>query len=111
LQFGTLQSQIAGRTVISATLRLYPASIAADFNTQYAANAFTTAWATGTITFNNQPTYYTSPQTNMAVPTAGIAQDLNVTTMVQQWAAGTRTNNGILLRDVTYVLPGSTAYR
>jgi chitodextrinase len=107
-----VQSTIAGKTIISATLRLYPYILAADYNTTYSVNAYAGAWSTSTITFANQPNYYTSNQTSVAPPTTtAVPLEFNVKAIVQAWASGTWANNGFLLRDTNAIVPGYTAYR
>lgn len=107
-----VQSQIAGKTIVSATLRLYPYILAADYNTTYSVNAFAAAWNTSTITFANQPNYYTSSATSVAPPTTtAVPLELDVKAIVQAWASGTWVNNGFLLRDTSTTIPGYTAYR
>jgi hypothetical protein len=103
---------ISGGTIQKATLRLYVSVLPADWNTNYIVNALAGAWNTTTITFNNVPSYYTSPYTIKAPPTSGaIPWEVDITSIVQAWANGTRTNFGILIRDNNIAWPVNTAYR
>jgi len=107
-----VQPQIAGKKIVSATLRLYPYILAAEYNTHYSVNAFAGAWSTSAITFSNQPNYYTSNGTTVAPPTTtAVPLEIDVKAIVQAWASGTWVNNGFLLRDATTTIPGYTAYR
>jgi fibronectin type III domain protein len=106
-QFNTFASTISGRTIVSATLRLSPSSLAGDFNTVHAVNAFASGWSPTTITWNNQPQYYLAGQSNHAAPTVGVPVDFDVTAIAQAWANGSWANNGILLRDLTGPAPSA----
>lgn len=107
-----IQSQIAGRTIISASLRLYPYILPADYNTTYAVNAYAASWSASSITFANQPNHYTSNQDTVNPPaTVAVPLEFDVKAIVQAWANGTWTNNGFLLRDTQTTVPGYTAYR
>jgi hypothetical protein len=79
---------------------------------QHIINPLAGSWSTSTITFSNTPQYYTSPYVTKAPPTsAAIAWEVDVTSIVQAWANGSRTNYGILMRDNNIAWPGYTAYR
>jgi len=107
-----VQSQISGKTIVSAKLRLYPYILPADVNTTYAVSAFAASWSATAITFANQPQYYISGTVNVSPPvTTAIPLEFDIKTIVQNWANGTWANNGLLLRDANGVAPGYTAYR
>lgn len=107
-----IDALIGGKTITKATLILWPYGLPTDFNTQYAVNAMAAAWNTATITWNNQPNYYLSGEARINPPvTTAIAMEFDVTAIVQNWAKGTLTNNGFLLRDTTVSFPGSSAFR
>ena len=107
-----VQPQIAGKKIVSATLRLYPYILAAEYNTHYSVNAFAGAWSTSSITYANQPNYYTSNGSTFSPPTTtAVPVEVDVKAIVQAWASGTWVNNGFLLRDTTTTVPGYTAYR
>ncbi len=107
-----IQTQIAGRTIVNAKLRLYPYILPADWDTTYAASAFAGAWNTSIITWNNQPSHFQLGQSTVNPPTStAVPLELDVKTIVQNWANGTWVNNGILIRDTTMIIPGYTALR
>lgn len=107
-----IQSRIAGKTIVSATLRLYPYILPAEYNTTYAVNAYAGSWSATSITFANQPNYYTSSQDTVDPPaTTTVPLEFDVKAIVQAWANGTWVNNGFLLRDTDTTVPGYTAYR
>lgn len=107
-----VQSRIAGKTVLSAKLRLRPYILAADTGTTYAVNAFAGAWSGSTITFANTPNYYTSGSSSARPPSSTVLPlEFDVKAIVQNWANGTWVNNGFLVRDTSTLFPGYTAYR
>ena len=107
-----IQSQIAGRTIVSATLRLNPYILPAEYSTTYAVNAFVAAWSPTSLTFANQPNYYTAGGVTVDPPTtAVIPLEFDVRAIVQAWANGTWVNKGFLVRDTHVTIPGYTAYR
>jgi hypothetical protein len=101
LRFDALQSQIDGRTVARATLKLYPSILPGDWNTSYAVNAFVGPWDPSTITFKNEPNYWPTAQAVVAPPTTtAVALEFDVTAIVSRWANHTWSNYGLLVRDV-----------
>jgi hypothetical protein len=104
-------STLAGKTIISAYLRLWPYILAADFNTTYGINAFVSAWNTNSITFANAPNYYLANQVNVSVPLSTAQTNWNVTGIVSNWASGAWVNNGMIIQDNNYIFPNYTAYR
>ena len=102
----TVQSQIAGRSIQSAVLRLWPSSLAADVQTTYAVNAYAGPWNPATITLANQPAQFQSGQSNRQPPiTTALPLEFDVTTIVRNWAAGTWATNGVLLHDLSGTFP------
>jgi hypothetical protein len=107
-----IQTQISGRTIVTAKLRLYPYILPADWDTTYAANAFAGPWGASAITWNNQPNYYPTGQATVNPPTStAVPLEFDVKAIVQSWANGSWVNNGILVRDTTLTYPGYTALR
>ncbi|MCX6334965.1 MAG: fibronectin type III domain-containing protein [Bacteroidia bacterium] len=103
---------ISGGTIQKATLSLYVQSLPGDWNTTYIINPLAGTWNTNTITFANTPNYYTSPYVIKAPPTSGsVPWQVDITSIVQAWASGTKTNYGILIRDNNIAWPVNTAYR
>ncbi|MCZ7619937.1 MAG: DNRLRE domain-containing protein [Myxococcota bacterium] len=105
-----LPAAAAGRTIYGATLRLYAHTSAGSFDTQYRIAAFYQNWGPSTITFANQPQYWTASQTFIYPPTLNPVE-INVTGIVSNWANGTWNNYGFLLEDTDYIFPGLTLYR
>ncbi len=100
LKFGQLQSQISGRTVRRAVLRLHVRSLPANLTT-YAVNAFSGNWSTNTITYNNAPGYWLQRQVNTTSPsTSVIPYEIDITAIVRNWANGTWSNYGVILREI-----------
>ena len=89
----------AGASVSKATLRLYVNQVAA--NGSFDVYQLNTSWAESTLTYNNAPALGTSATGNH--PVAFTANTLNqfvvidITSLVQGWANGSITNNGLAL--------------
>jgi hypothetical protein len=98
-----VQSQIAGRSILSAELRLYPQSIGADQQTNFRLAAVARTWSTTTVTSNslhNGSEVYSGGQVLRAAPTTTVLPyTFDVTTIVRNWASGTFANNGLLMWD------------
>jgi hypothetical protein len=109
-----VQSQIAGRTIQSAELRLYPQSIGADLATNFRVAAVARTWSTTTVTSNNLHNgseVYLAGQVQRAAPTTtALPFTLDVTSIVRSWANGTFVNNGLLLWD-TATFPALSVLR
>jgi hypothetical protein len=110
-----VQSQIQGRTIVSAELRLYPYTIGADQQTSFRVAAVARTWSTTTVTFNsfhNGSEVYTSGQVQRAAPTTmALPFTLDVTTIVRNWANGSFANNGLLLWDTVASFPPYSVLR
>ena len=90
-------SAIQGKTVLSAKLKLYQYS-GNDYWSSGKTNIarITSAWDESTLCWNLQPTSTGSYLTaDVAPPGIGTWTNWDITTLVQQWAAGTYTNNGL----------------
>ncbi len=95
----------AGASVAKATLRLYVNQVGTNGSVDaYQVNS---SWNEGTLNFNNAPALGTSATgVHPASITTNSLNDfvlLDVTSLVQQWVAGTLPNNGLALQ-----LQGST---
>ncbi|MCF8370102.1 MAG: DNRLRE domain-containing protein [Bacteroidales bacterium] len=107
-----INSFISGNTIQSATLKLNIELTATDFNTNYIINPIVGYWNTNTLTWNNQPNYYTSPSAVQSPPTySGIPWEVDITSIVQAWANGTIPNYGIYIRDNSFAWPSSYTNR
>jgi hypothetical protein len=90
-------SSLAGKTIDSATLKLY--CQAEDYDTAITTNVYyvTGSWSAGTVTWYTQPSINgTSVATSSAGGTGWKTWDLKTT--VQAMANGTYTNNGWMLK-------------
>ena len=102
LRFDT--SPLAGKTVVSAMLSMFPCGLApgpltgAPADAMYAASALASAWNPATVTFNTLPQVYVAGGWQVPAPGAGGQQLWNVTTIVQNWASGAWVNNGLFVR-------------
>ncbi len=97
-----VQSQIAGRSVKTATLRLYVHMLRGDFSVTptYLVAALVESWSTTTMNWNTLATmsYRNTGARIVNAPSTGtLPVDIDVTTIVQNWASGGFANNGILL--------------
>lgn len=104
-----VQAQIAGRTIVSAELRLYARGIAPDQGTSFRLGAVARTWSTTSVTFNsfhNGAEVYNSGQVERPAPTtAALPYTFDVTAIVRNWASGTFVNNGLLLWDTVAAFP------
>ena len=104
-----VQAQIAGRTIVSAELRLYARGIAPDQGTSFRLGAVARTWSTTNVTFNafhNGAEVYLSGQVERPAPTtATLPYTFDVTAIVRNWANGTFVNNGLLLWDTVAAFP------
>ncbi|CAG1771628.1 hypothetical protein BAC2_01842, partial [uncultured bacterium] len=82
----------ANATIVTATLELYAPVSSTPNLRAYAALG---SWSEATVTWNTKPTY-SSDYGSQTVNGLGWHK-WNVTSLVQQWKAGTRTNYGFLL--------------
>lgn len=104
-----VQAQIAGRTIVSAELRLYARGIAPDQGTSFRLGAVARTWSTTNVTFNsfhNGAEVYLSNQVERPAPTtATLPYTFDVTAIVRNWANGSFVNNGLLLWDTVAAFP------
>jgi len=109
------QATIAGRTIISAELRLYVDYLGADAGTSFRVAAVARTWNTTTVTsnsFHNGSEVYNAGQVLRAPPTTGaVPFTIDVTTIVQNWANGSFTDNGLLLWDNVSTFPPVSVIR
>ena len=89
----------AGATVSKATLRLFVNQVAA--NGSFDVYQLNTSWAESTLTYNNAPALGTSATGNhpIAFTTSTLNQFvvIDITPLVQGWANGSITNDGLAL--------------
>jgi hypothetical protein len=109
-----VQSQIAGRAVQRAVLRLYPYILPADIGTTYRLAAFTTDWNPATLTYNNVFTMnlWVAGQSQVTPPvTTAFPLEFDVTTIVRNWASGLWGNYGLFIDDTADTFPPLTLLR
>jgi hypothetical protein len=106
-------STLAGKTIDSATLKLTATSVSVGYYPQnFKIYAVATSWNPSTVTWNIAANFsvYTSLTENY--PTyAGEIYNINLQTIVQNWANGSYANNGLAFESTTYSLcPGVMSF-
>jgi len=106
-----VQSQISGRSIKKATLRLYVYTLRGDFSiTPYIRmSAFASDWNPNTLTCNIFETLlkYTSGEVVKEAPASySVPYDFDATYIVKQWASGAWPNYGIMLVPEGHYYPG-----
>lgn len=93
---------ISGKTINSATLRLYPRLLATDPNAvTYQASMVASSWNAYQVSWALAPQWYLSPTISANVPTSTFSpMDINVTQAVQYWANGL-SNAGFYLHSIS----------
>ena len=109
-----VQTQIAGRDIARATLRLYVHTVRGDLGVSplVRASAFATLWNPATLTWNAWQTMqvHASGASSQAAPsTAALPFDLDVTAIVRNWASGAWLNYGFQVDFLNHAYPGSTS--
>jgi len=103
---------IAGKTIASAVLRVYPYRTPLALDTSYSAAPILGEWHYDTVKWANQPAAGSAVDTLGPPVTTSLPMDFDVTAAVQEWADGTRANLGFRLRDVNdLVFPYDTLDR
>jgi fibronectin type 3 domain-containing protein len=110
---------VAGRTIHSATLLLYPHPnlLPADLNSTLELKAIASPWSSQTMTWNNwretgqvwlNPIVRRSPPATAAAPI-----EFDITDIMRNWAGGVRINRGLLLANsaADYLFPTATLLR
>jgi hypothetical protein len=115
LQYASLmkfdvQSVIAGRTILEATLSLYQFVLPADFDGQFKLAAIQTSWDPSTIswrTWSDMGEPYPDGHIDFAaLQPVETPLEFDVTGIVQKWADGTLENNGFQIWEPSPVPPG-----
>jgi hypothetical protein len=110
LIYFTLPSEVIGRPVTSAVLRLTVKTLAAEYSTQYELAAASAGWNPATVNWNTQPNHFLANRIYLQPPLVGTV-DINVTPIVQAWANGSWTNAGFILNDTDFGDLGVIALR
>lgn len=101
LIFFNTGSDLNGKTIIGAILRLYVYDTAVQKDGRYVAYGIALTWNEGTVTWNNKPTWWLAPNTEAYAPqTNDEFTEWDVTEIVQYWASGDRKNYGFYVEDV-----------
>jgi hypothetical protein len=109
-----VQTQIAGRNIVRATLRLFVHTPRGDLSVTplVRVSAFASMWNPITLTWNAWQTLQVHP-TGTAVQDApsgsAVPVDFDVTTIVRNWASSTWNNFGLQIDPLNHVYPGSTS--
>lgn len=107
-----LGALIAGKTIERALLRVYPYLLPTSLGTTYGVAPVLTSWNGGTVRWSNQPSAGATVDVVGPPVTTALPMEFDVTSVVQDWADGTRVNYGFRLRDQNdLVLPYATLYR
>ena len=109
LLYFDVNTDISDKTIISATLKLYPAILPASY-TQYEAWAIYNDW-TASVTWNTMPSVYVGSGVIFDQPTSSLPSEIDVTSIVQNWANGSYSNYGFFVEDTNYSIPYATALR
>jgi len=109
-------STLSGKTIDSATLKLMASSVGVGTAPrQWHIRAQATSWSTSTVTWNivNKSQYYTDSEI-ILYPPGFYGQsknfEINVTSIVQNWASGTWNNHGLLFDLHDYTFPLRTSF-
>ena len=108
-----VNSQISGKTIKKAELRMQPSVIGINNqSTMYNIEAISTTWTT-TLTYNQTLSlgaWNGSLMTQRPPSSTSVPWVVDVTNYVRNWASGSWINHGILLYDLS-TYPGQDAYR
>jgi hypothetical protein len=109
-----VQPQIAGRDIVRATLRLFVHTPRGDLSVTplVRVSAFASLWNPVTLTWNAWQTlqvHATGTAVQDAPATPAIPVDLDVTTIVRNWASSTWNNYGLQIDSLNHAYPGSTS--
>ena len=109
-----VQSQIQGRNIASATLRIYAYILRGEFSftPRIRVRAFASNWSPSTLTYNiytGMQVYNSGIWYAYAPSTSVVPVEFDVTTIVRNWASGSFNNYGFDLSGVDHYYPGSTS--
>lgn len=92
-----IPSNLAGKTVSSATIRFYWAGGSSSSIKLY---SILNSWRSANVTWNTQPTCGTSVQATLG-GTSGSWYSASITSLVQTWLDNDNNNHGVKLQDTT----------
>lgn len=99
-----IPSTVPANCVTNATLDIEKQSGVAPTIRAYRCTA---TWASGTITWNNKPSFTTTNQSTLSTlySSGSTWYTMNVTSIVQSWVNGVYSNYGFVIKDVTEADP------
>jgi hypothetical protein len=101
---------LAGKTIDQAILVLSVSSPALN-PTNLNVSAIATPWSTSTLNGNTSLNIYNQGGSVVGSPAFYGSFGIDVTAMVQNWASGAASNNGILIEDAEFVFPYNSYIR
>ena len=101
---------LAGKTIDQAVVVLSVSSVSLS-PTNLSLYAIATPWSTGTLNGNTNLSVYNAGASIQGSPVGYGNYGIDVTTIVQNWANGSASNNGVLLDDAEYVFPYASIIR
>ncbi len=102
---------ILGKTIIRATLKLYPHVLPGDWNTVYRVYALSGSW-TASVTWSTCPNWYSTPYAQQNPPvTTEVPVEWDVTQIVQRWADSSWGNYGFVVWDPNWTPQYTPALR
>jgi titin len=114
LRFDDINPDIAGKTITRAVLKLHPNIAPTDRPAIYNVNAIYASWNPSTVTWNDTVSnfFYTTPvSTANSSGRTDLALEWDVTAIVENWANGTWTNNGLLVWEPDNICPSQVTER
>ncbi len=103
LLYFDVNSTINNKTILNATLKLYPAILPAAYTTYQTWAIFENRSAF--VTWSTMPQIYSGSNVVFNQPTSALPVEIDVTQIVRNWANGSRSNYGFLIEDVNYLFP------
>ena len=95
-----IDATISGKQIRKAVLRLFPYSLAGDFETEYWVCPSAVDWNPLTATWNNAKNMFPGTCAQIDPPrNTEFPSEWDVTATVQSWASGSLPNNGFIVYD------------
>jgi hypothetical protein len=109
-----VQAQLAGRDIARATLRLYVRTVRGDLSVTplIRVSAFASLWNPATLTWNAwgaMQVHASGAASREAPASPSLPFDLDVTTIVRNWASGSWLNYGFQVDFLGHAYPGETS--
>ncbi len=100
IQFVNLAGQLSGKNISSAVLSAYEVSGGENGQT-VGAFRVTGSWSPSSLRYNNRPSCESSAMSSIITQPAAVAHQFNVLPYVRGAAAGTASDNGVALKNMT----------